>query len=48
MCTAMKYCKKIAKYNHLEPMNTKDIIGIRPIYTSVVLWVNLDKYVMNK
>ena len=48
MCTAMKYCKKIAKYNHLEPMKTKDIIGIRPVYTSVGLWVNLDKYVMNK
>ena len=28
----MKYCKKIAKYNNLEPANTKDIIGIRPIY----------------
>ena len=32
MYTAMKYCKKIAKYNNLEPANTKDIIGIRPIY----------------
>ena len=48
MYTAMKYCKKIAKYNNLESANTKDIIGIRPIYTSVVLWVNHDKYVMNK